>query len=118
MLNNRKLPSTGWHDATIERLLNELALMDSNTFVSGTGVGEREGRLFSGLVARMHSRMAHGIGRSGDISASQPKAAGSSVLSQLCRLLTLDALHTAGLRDCSDCAVLPLATGTPRSSTI
>lgn len=36
--------------------------------------------------------MGHGIGRSGDVMANQPKAAGSSLLLQLCRLLTISAL--------------------------
>ena len=47
--------------------------MDSNNFVDNVGVGEREGRVLSSLVARRHYRLAHGIGRSGDIAAEQPK---------------------------------------------
>jgi O-phospho-L-seryl-tRNASec:L-selenocysteinyl-tRNA synthase len=47
--------------------------MDSNNFVGSVGVGEREGRVASGLVARRHYGLAHGIGRSGDLTAEQPK---------------------------------------------
>ncbi len=47
--------------------------MDSNNFVDNVGVGEREARVASELVARRHYRLAHGIGRSGDVSAEQPK---------------------------------------------
>lgn len=36
--------------------------------------------------------MGHGIGRSGDIMANQPKAAGSSLLLQLTRFLAVSAL--------------------------
>ena len=36
--------------------------------------------------------MGHGIGRSGDVMANQPKAAGSSLLLQLCRVLVVNAL--------------------------
>lgn len=48
--------------------------MDSNNFPGNVGVGEREARVACALVARRHYRMAHGIGRSGDIAADQPKA--------------------------------------------
>ena len=47
--------------------------MDSNNFPDNVGVGEREARVACPLVARRHYRMAHGVGRSGDIAAVQPK---------------------------------------------
>lgn len=47
--------------------------MDSNNFIDNIGVGEREARVASGLVARCHFRLAHGMGRSGDVAAEQPK---------------------------------------------
>ena len=47
--------------------------MDSNNFLDNIGVGEREARVASGLVARRHYRLAHGMGRSGDVAAEQPK---------------------------------------------
>ena len=47
--------------------------MDSNNFPDNIGVGEREARVASDLVARRHFRLAHGIGRSGDVAAEQPK---------------------------------------------
>ena len=58
--------------------------MDTNNFEGKCGVGERESRIYS--------NMGHGIGRSGDVMANQPKAAGSSLLLQLTRYLTLSAL--------------------------
>lgn len=54
-------------------LMQDCALMDSNNFVDNVGVGEREARVASGLVARRHYHLAHGIGRSGDVTAEQPK---------------------------------------------
>lgn len=48
--------------------------MDSNNFPENVGVGEREARVGCPLVARRHYRLAHGIGRSGDLTAEQPKA--------------------------------------------
>ena len=80
---NRLLICIGWDDASIEALLSELALMDSNNFRGNAGVGEREGRVFSDMVLRSRFRMSHGIGRSGDIAAVQPKAAGSSLMAQI-----------------------------------
>ena len=42
-------------------------------------------------------RLAHGIGRSGDITAVQPKAAGSSLLNNITNRLVLDSLKIAGV---------------------
>lgn len=53
--------------------VQEVSLMDSNNFVKSVGVGEREARVASPLVYRRHFGLAHGIGRSGDVAAEQPK---------------------------------------------
>jgi O-phospho-L-seryl-tRNASec:L-selenocysteinyl-tRNA synthase len=55
--------------------------------------------------------MSHGIGRSGDIAAVQPKAAGSSLMVQLLNLMVLDALHIAGLKEIKHATTFPTATG-------
>jgi O-phospho-L-seryl-tRNASec:L-selenocysteinyl-tRNA synthase len=60
--------------------IHDCSLMDSNNFVDIVGVGEREARVASTLVAQRHYRLAHGIGRSGDVAAEQPKV---SILSSL-----------------------------------
>lgn len=52
--------------------------MDSNNFLGASGVGEREARVACPLVARRHYGLAHGIGRSGDIAAPQPKVQSST----------------------------------------
>ena len=111
LLSERRLPAEGWDAASIELLLHEASLMDSNNFVDNVGVGEREARVACPLVARRHYGLAHGIGRSGDISAEQPKAAGSTLLARLCNLLAVDALRAAGLAEVAEATVLPLATG-------
>ena len=85
--------------------------MDSNNFPRNSGVGEREARIFSGLVARRHFGFGHGIGRSGDLVEIQPKAAGSSVLYKLTNALALDALRTLGVNHTKAAIVTPLATG-------
>lgn len=111
LLSQRRMPPEGWDDATIELFLNEVALMDSNNFVDNVGMGEREGRVASELVARRHYRLSHGIGRSGEVTAEQPKAAGSSLLMKLTNSLVADALRLAGFEDLGPVLTLPLATG-------
>ena len=119
----RRMPKKGWDNLSIEYFMNELAIMDSNNFVGmspsphifllsillnqkkhthkeNVGVGEREARIFSSLVAKRHYFLGHGIGRSGDIAAIQPKAAGSSLLHRLTNYMALEALKLAGLFIC------------------
>ena len=110
--NPRMLPE-GMDEMTVEYVLNTLAKMDTNNFSSSVGVGEREGRVYSALVARRHFHLAHGIGRSGEITECQPKAIGSSLLYKLTNSLVKHAIHLAGLhkRACTSCVVLPVATG-------
>ncbi|XP_077136063.1 O-phosphoseryl-tRNA(Sec) selenium transferase [Ranitomeya variabilis] len=111
LLEKGKCPPDAWDESTIELFLHELAVMDSNNFLGNCGVGEREGRVACGLVSRRHYRLIHGIGRSGDISAVQPKAAGSSLLNKLTNALVLDVLRGAGVRAATSCFVVPMATG-------
>ena len=71
--------------------------MDSNNFPGNCGVGEREGRLYSSLVARRHYSLGHGIGRSGDLTEVQPKAAGSSLINKLTNTMLLDIIKISGV---------------------
>lgn len=50
----------------------------------------------TGLDNVLPFRFGHGIGRSGDVSAVQPKAAGSSLLNKLTNSLLLDLLRRTG----------------------
>uniref|UniRef100_A0A2K6SZN9 O-phosphoseryl-tRNA(Sec) selenium transferase n=1 Tax=Saimiri boliviensis boliviensis TaxID=39432 RepID=A0A2K6SZN9_SAIBB len=111
LLEKGKCPENGWDESTLELFLHELAIMDSNNFLGNCGVGEREGRVASALVARRHYRFIHGIGRSGDISAVQPKAAGSSLLNKITNSLVLDIIKLAGVHTVANCFVVPMATG-------
>uniref|UniRef100_A0A452E5J6 O-phosphoseryl-tRNA(Sec) selenium transferase n=1 Tax=Capra hircus TaxID=9925 RepID=A0A452E5J6_CAPHI len=111
LLEKGKCPEDGWDESTLELFLHELAIMDSNNFLGNCGVGEREGRVASALVARRHYRFIHGIGRSGDISAVQPKAAGSSLLNKITNSLVLDIIKLAGVPTVTSCFVVPMATG-------
>merc|ERR1719193_315827 len=111
LLRHKKLPKEAWDEDQIQLLLRELALMDTNNFADKCGAGEREGRVFSRLVSQRHFGFSHGIGRSGDVTAIQPKAAGSSVLVQLANKLALDALRSSGVVHAASCFVVPVATG-------
>lgn len=111
LLEKKKIPNDGLSTQTIEYLLSQLSLMDSNNFIGNCGVGEREGRIYSDTVSRRHYRFAHGIGRSGDVTAIQPKAAGSSILNQLCTSLALDLIRASGVKSTSSCIIVPMATG-------
>ena len=75
------------------------------------GGGEREGRVLSPLVASRHFGFSHGVGRSGDLTAQQPKAIGSSLCQLLTSALAQHALQLAGLTSASDCLLMPVATG-------
>ena len=111
LLRSKSLPEAGWGDAAIEAFVADLAAMDSNGSSNGVGAGEREGRVYSALVRRRHWGFAHGVGRSGDLTAAQPKAAGSSLLQALCNRLALHAARVCGLSRTRSVLVLPLATG-------
>ena len=111
LLSQRSLPDIPWDDVTIEHFLSELAMMDSNNFKDSVGFGEREGRVFSDLVSRRHYRLGHGIGRSGDVTGIQPKAAGSSLICQLTQALALSCIKLAGITNTKAALVIPVATG-------
>mmetsp|Transcript_21053 Transcript_21053/g.50027 ORF Transcript_21053/g.50027 Transcript_21053/m.50027 type:complete len:539 (+) Transcript_21053:278-1894(+) len=135
---HKRLPDYGWSDVQIQSLLFLFSTLDTNNKSLATGgdvaggdgsgsdggrdqesrwcgVGEREGRVYSTLVSQRHFGLSHGMGRSGDITEPQPKAAGSSVLVRLALSLTLDALRRgSGLDPKGPAAhgvLLPLCTG-------
>ena len=113
LIAQRRIPDEGWPEETIELFLREVSLWDSNNFPSQTGVGEREGRCLSRIVSRRHWKLIHGIGRSGDVNAEQPKAAGSSFLLSLTKFLVRDAIKTIfNIPNVpAELVVLPVATG-------
>nr|CAB3265975.1 O-phosphoseryl-tRNA(Sec) selenium transferase [Phallusia mammillata] len=111
LLEHKKIPEDPWRSDIIEALLSSLSQMDSNNFLSSCGAGEREGRIFSELVASRNYRLAHGVGRSGDVTAVQPKAVGSSILNQLCTRIVLDIIRQVGAGTATSCIIVPMATG-------
>jgi len=111
LLEQGKLPPEGWKDREIELFMAQLSAMDSNNFSNNCGVGEREGRIYSNLVARRHFNLGHGIGRSGDLVEVQPKAAGSSLINKLTNSMLLDIIKVSGVSSVKDCFLVPMATG-------
>lgn len=107
------LPNTGLDDYQIKDILGRLSAMDSNNNPDSIGVGEREGRIYSRLVAQRHCGLAHGIGRSGNIAEVQPKAPGSAIIQKLTCKMAKQMTKVAGLKVPKDwkATVLPIATG-------
>eukprot|EP00916_Digyalum_oweni_P002675 GHVL01004860.1.p1 GENE.GHVL01004860.1~~GHVL01004860.1.p1 ORF type:complete len:368 (-),score=81.56 GHVL01004860.1:10-1113(-) len=62
--------------------------------------------------------MGHGIGRSGDLIASQPKAVGSSIIHQLTNRLLLHAIQLAGIKSTKKVIFLPVSTGLAMTMTL
>ena len=112
LLDHRALPKEGFDELTIQTLMNKIALMDSNNYQGNTGVGEREGRIFSSIVRAKNFGLGHGIGRSGDVNALQPKAIGSSLVVKLVKHMFINAMNKIlEYPSIKDALVLPFATG-------
>ncbi|EFO26351.1 O-phosphoseryl-tRNA(Sec) selenium transferase [Loa loa] len=107
------IPEIGLPLQAIEGFLTRLASLDSNNRFNTVciGAGEREGRVLSPLVQRLHYGLAHGIGRSGNLTERQPKAIGSSILSEITNKLALDAIRCLGIPSTKAAMVVPVATG-------
>jgi O-phospho-L-seryl-tRNASec:L-selenocysteinyl-tRNA synthase len=112
LLQKGTMPEMGWDQPTINSFIERLSALDSNNYMGNVGAGEREGRVYSSLVSQRHFGLAHGIGRSGDVSATQPKAPGSSVIAKLTQSMLLDLIRRVLLMpSIQSCLVLPCATG-------
>lgn len=111
ILAQRRCPEEGLSDLMIEHILTQISLMDANNFKGHLGGGEREGRVISSLVRRRHYGLAHGIGRSGNLTDAQPKAAGSTLLYNLTNTLILDFLRLSGAPSFQAALCVPMATG-------
>ena len=79
LFEQRRVPQEGWKDSQIESLLNLLAAMDSDKIVKQFfWAREREGTHSPNLKAGIW--VSHGVGRSGDWTEAEPKAAGGSLM--------------------------------------
>lgn len=111
IMNRRRFPDDALSEAQVEWLLRLLASLDSDKDPKAVRVGEREARVASPLVARLAADFNHGVGRSGHVTAPQPKAAGASLMQQLCNSIATDAIRRLGLPNIRHGIVLPLSTG-------
>ncbi len=111
LFEQRRVPEEGWDDDVIDLLLTLFSLMDTDKDPDSARIGEREARVSSPLVSKLAHGFGHGIGRSGNIAAPQPKAAGGSLMSYFTNKLALDMLRRSGAPNLNSVCVVPLATG-------
>ncbi|MHA1341786.1 MAG: O-phosphoseryl-tRNA(Sec) selenium transferase [Promethearchaeota archaeon] len=118
LFSQQKPPDNGLNDNQIKLLLEILASMDSNNDPNAFRIGEREARVSTSLLYEMTAGFIHGIGRSGDIKASQPKAAGGSILNYLTDQMVLYILRKLGIPNLKGAITVPLSTGMAIALTI
>lgn len=111
LFEQRKIPEEGWSDSQIRLLLTILSMMDTDKDPQAARVGEREARVASPLVSGLASDFCHGIGRSGEIYAAQPKAPGASIMYTMVNKLASDAIQRFGAPNLKHSLLLPLPTG-------
>lgn len=111
IMSSGKIPDEGLSDFQIDFCLNQFSIMDSNNIIGKIGMGEREARVNSNMIKSRYFNMLHGIGRSGELLAMQPKAVGSSILQKVTHMLIRDALIVFGIGNVGKLLILPVATG-------
>lgn len=111
LLEQKRVPEEPWEDEQIKFLLKLLSQMDTDKDLDAARVGEREARISTPLLNLYSAGFCHGIGRSGEISAPQPKAPGGSIMYELTNKLAKYAMTKFGLPNIKDTLVIPMATG-------
>ena len=118
LFEQRSVPSEPWTDEQIEFLLQTLSNMDTDKDKNAARVGEREARIASKLQLKTSAGFCHGVGRSGYLTAPQPKAPGGSIMYELSNYLARNILKNFGLPNIKDAIVVPLCTGMSLSLTL
>jgi len=111
LFEQRSVPQKPWSEGQIEFLLQMLSNMDTDKDDKASRVGEREARIASSLHLKTSSGFCHGIGRSGFLTAPQPKAPGGSIMYELSNYLALNFLRKFGLPNIKKAIVIPQCTG-------
>jgi O-phospho-L-seryl-tRNASec:L-selenocysteinyl-tRNA synthase len=111
VLNRRIFPDKSMTDSQLELMVQILSSMDTDKDPEAARVGEREARIASPFVGTLSAGFNHGIGRSGQLNAPQPKAAGASLMQQITNSIALDAIRKLGLSNVRAGIVTPLSTG-------
>jgi len=118
LFEQRSVPIEPWTDEQIEFFLQTLSNMDTDKDGNAARVGEREARIASKLHLRTSGGFCHGVGRSGFLTAPQPKAPGGSIMYELSNYLARNILRKFGLPNIKDAIVVPLCTGMSLSLTL
>ena len=111
VLNRRLFPEKALTDLQLEMMLQLLSSLDTDKDPEAARVGEREARIASPYIGRLSAGFNHGIGRSGQLTAPQPKAPGASLMQQVANNVALDAIRKLGLSNMKSGIVTPLSTG-------
>ncbi len=111
LFEERRVPEHGWDDEVIDLLLTIFSMMDTDKDPESARIGEREARVASPLVSELAHGFCHGVGRSGNVIAPQPKAAGGSLAYFFANKLALDMLQRLGVPNLESACVVPVATG-------
>ncbi|MFX0145549.1 MAG: O-phosphoseryl-tRNA(Sec) selenium transferase, partial [Candidatus Hodarchaeota archaeon] len=111
LFEQRSVPKEPWTDEQIEFLLQTLSNMDTDKDDNAARVGEREARIASKLQLKTSAGFCHGVGRSGFLTAPQPKAPGGSIMYEISNYLARSILRENGLPNIKDAIVVPLCTG-------
>jgi O-phospho-L-seryl-tRNASec:L-selenocysteinyl-tRNA synthase len=111
VLNRRQFPEKALTDLQLEMMLQLLSSFDTDKDPEAARVGEREGRVASPYIGRLSAGFNHGVGRSGHLTAPQPKAPGASLMQQVANNVALDAIRKLGLSNMKSGIVTPLSTG-------
>jgi len=111
LFEQKSVPKVPWSDEQITFLLQILSNMDTDKDPQASRVGEREARIASKLHLKISGGFCHGIGRSGFLTAPQPKAPGGSIMYEISNYLARNFLKNFGLPNIKEAIVVPLSTG-------
>ena len=111
LFEQKNVPKEPWTDEQIDFLLQALSNMDTDKDESAARVGEREARIASKLHLKISGGFCHGVGRSGYLTAPQPKAPGGSIMYEISNYLARNFLKNFGLPNIKEAIVVPLSTG-------
>ncbi|MFW9945900.1 MAG: O-phosphoseryl-tRNA(Sec) selenium transferase [Candidatus Odinarchaeota archaeon] len=111
LFEQKAIPKEPWSDEQIEFFLQALSNMDTDKDYKAARVGEREARVASKIHLKTSSGFCHGVGRSGFLTAPQPKAPGGTIMYEITNYLAKNFLRKFGLPNIKSAIVVPLCTG-------
>ncbi|MHA1343983.1 MAG: O-phosphoseryl-tRNA(Sec) selenium transferase [Promethearchaeota archaeon] len=111
LFEQKNVPENPWNNEQIEFLLHTLSNMDTDKDEKASRVGEREARISSKLHLITSAGFCHGVGRSGYLTAPQPKAPGASLMYEISNYLAKNFFKKFGLPNVKKAIVVPMCTG-------